>query len=285
VGTPTAILLPSPTATVTPFRLPTFTPTVTPTPFVLVGSGLVNLRTGPGVEYPLVAQLGPNIPVAIVGRNPEGTWYQICCVNGSSVWVAKEHVDAVNDTTSTVLVLAESPPTPTPTATTTSTPTITPTPTATPYPFQIAEGPLYFPTNNELLTVWVKVFAPAGGGQAPLPGYFIRAEFRNSADGSAFESRPNTKGEQPSKDSFEFNLPPGPGSGNRVEFNYKYEFLPPDPKADNPNTTDTRAKAIDGFWRIYLVDGSGAQLSNAIEFDTLAGNLNREVYVAWVLAQ
>jgi hypothetical protein len=282
-NTPTA----SPTATPTPSATPTLTPvppppTATPTPYVLVMTGLVNLREGPGVEYPLVAQLGPNIPVAIVGQNPEGNWLQICCVNGGSVWVAREHVQTVNDTSTVGLVLAELPPTATPTGTPTLTPTITPTPTVTPYPFQVAEGPLFFATSNELLTIWVKVFSGAGGGQTPLPGYFLKVLFRNRADGSTFESRPNTKGEAPSKDTFEYNVPPGPGSGNRVQFNYKYEFLPPDPKEEDRDTSDTRATLIDGYWRIYLVDGAGTQLSDAIEFNTLAGNTNREVYVAWM---
>jgi hypothetical protein len=230
----------------------------------------------------LVAQLGPEIPIAIVGRNPEGNWYQICCVNGGSVWVAAGHVQVVNDTTEVVLVLAETPPTSTPTDTPTSTPTITLTPTATPNPFQVAEGPLYFPTTNERLTIWVKVFALAGNTQVPLPGYFLHVQFRNRADGSSFETRPNTKGEAPSTDQFEYNVPPGPGSGNRVQFNYKFEFLAPNPRETDPNTTDTRLTLIDGYWRIYLTDGAGTQLSDAIEFDTLTTNSNREVYVAWV---
>ncbi len=277
---PTPLPMPTPTPTLTP--LPTEPPTVTPTPYVVVAAGLVSLRSGPGVEYPLVAQLGPEIPVAIVGRNPEGTWYQICCVNGGSVWVAAAHIQTGNDPSDVRLILAETPPTSTPTGTPTNTPTITLTPTATPHPFQVAEGPLYFPTSNELLTIWVKVFDQVGGTQVPLPGYFLHVEFRNREEGSSFESRPNTKGEAPSTDYFDFNVPPGPGSGNRVEFNYKYEFLPPNPRETDPNTNDTRLTLIDGYWRIYLTDGSGTQLSDAIEFNTLLNNPNREVYVAWV---
>lgn len=293
--TPIGGLVPPPSATPTPTETntpliptdtpsPTITPTPTPspTPYIIVASGLVNLRTGPGLEYPLVAQLGPNIPVAIVGQNPEGTWYQICCVNGDSVWVAEEHVSVVNDAAKVALTLSDPPPTPTPTGTATQTPTITPTPTATPYPFQVLEGPLYFPTNNQLLTIWAKI---AGPGGHPLPGYYVQVEFRNSADGSSFEDRPNTKGEAPSTDTYQYNVPPGPGSGNRVQFNYKFEFLPPDPRAENPSSTQTRASFLDGYWRIYVTDSSGRQLSDAIQFDTRAGNLNREVYVAWILAR
>lgn len=293
--TPLGALVPPPTQTPLPSNTPrplipthtptptvTGTPTPSPTPYIMVESGLVNLRTGPGLEYPLVAQLGPNIPVAIVGQNPEGSWYQICCVNGDSVWVAREHVTIVNSVEEVALTLSAPPPSPTPTGTVTPTPTITPTPTSTPYPFQVFEGPLYFPTNNELLTIWAKI---AGPGGHPLPGYYVQVEFRHSAEGSAFEDRPNTKGEAPSTDIYEFNVPPGPASGNRVEFNYKFEFLPPDPKAEDPQSTQTRASLIDGYWRMYVTDASGTQLSDAIEFDTRAGNINREVYVAWILAR
>jgi hypothetical protein len=129
------------------------------------------------------------------------------------------------------------------------------------------------------LTIWIKV---VDGGGGPLAGYHLKVLFRNRADGSAFEDRPNTRGEQPSSDVLEFNVPPGSGAGNRVEYNYKFEFLPPDPKAEDPDTTDTRLKLIDGYWRIYLTDGAGTQLSDAIEFNTLTGNNRREVYVAWV---
>lgn len=275
------LLVPTPT----PLPQPTPTPSITPTPFILVVAGLVNLRAGPGPDYPLVAQLGPNIPVAIVGQNPEGTWYEICCVNGGSVWVAQTHVQTVNDVTGVALVLASPPPTNTPTATPTETPTITPTPTATPFPFQIAQGPLYFPTNNELLTIWVKVMASGGGTDIPLPGYYLKVQFRNRNDGSSFEDRPNTRGDAPSSDTFAFSVPPGPAAGNRVEFNLKYEFLPPDPRATIPNTTDTRTTVIDGYWRIFLVDGAGVRRTDYLEFNTLAGNINREVYVAWALRQ
>ena len=274
--------IPTPTATPT-IALPTSTPTITPTPFVVVANGLVSLRSGPGPDYPLVAQLGPNIPVAITGQNPEGTWYEICCVNGGPVWVAQAHVQTVNDASQALLIVSGPSPTATPTGTATSTPTITPTPTATPYGFQVIEGPIYFPSGNEMLTIWAKI--TAGGGSVPLPGYYVKVLFRNRTDGSSFESRPNTRGEAPSTDTFEYNVPPGPASGNRVQFNYKFEFLPPDPKAEDPKSTLTRASLMDGYWRIFVVDGAGNQLSDIIEFNTLAGNTNREIYVAWSLNQ
>jgi len=270
------------TPTPSPTPPPTSTPTTTPTPYVLVESGLVSLRSGPGVAYPLVAQLGPGIPVAVVGRNPEGAWLQICCVNGDSVWVAQSHVQVINDASGAILVLSDSPPTATITSTPTETPTITPTPTATPYPFQVSEGPLFFPTNNELFSIWASISAPGPDGGVPLAGYYVRVQFRDRDDRATFDDRPNTKGERPSTDRWEYSVPPGTASGNRVRFNYKFEFIAPDPKEEDPFTTETRLTLIDGFWRMYVVDGNGTQLSAPVEFNTLLGNNNREIFIGWM---
>ena len=277
---PTMTLTPIPTFTLVPTSTstPTETPTQTPTPYVQVSSGLVNLRAGPGIGYPLVAQLGPDIPVAIVGQNPESTWYQICCVNGDSVWVAKTHIHSINDSSFVPLVIESAPPAPTVTNTPTQTPTITPTPTVTPYPFEVSWGPLYFPTNNTPLQIWAKLEGPAG---EPLSGHYLQVNYRHREDRSTFERRPNTKGEAPSTDYFDYNVPPGPGSGNRVEYNYKYEYFPPDPLVEDTNTLLTRLDLIDGYWQIYVVDAAGNQLSEPVEFNTLKNNNNREVYVAW----
>jgi len=65
------------------------------------------------VEYPLVAQLGPDIPISIVGRNPEGNWYQICCVGGGSAWVAVRNITTIHDPSEVPLVVSDPPPTPT----------------------------------------------------------------------------------------------------------------------------------------------------------------------------
>lgn len=101
---------------------------------------------------------GPDIAIAIIGRNTEGTWLQARCVNGASVWVATSHVRVVNDLMGAPLVVAQPPPTPTPTFTPTPTGTVTPTPTATLYPFERAVGPEFYPTENQFLTIWVKLF-------------------------------------------------------------------------------------------------------------------------------
>ncbi len=278
---------PTPSATPLPSATPTPPPTATATPFIQVPSGLVSLRTGPGLNYPLVAQLGPDIPVAIIGQNPEGTWYQICCVNGQAVWVAKTSVATVNDASGTALVAADAPPTPTETGTPTMTPTVTATPTSTPYPFERIIGPQFFPTNNEFLTIWAKldIGLPPGGANVPeadpAQGYFLEVLFEGV-------DRPQTNVVEPSYDHFEWSAPPG--AGNRVEYNYKYEFTPPNPDdlercqqlgTPPPECSDKKILIGEGTYTVFVIDGLGNQLSDAVTFDTRANNPNREVYIGW----
>ncbi len=273
---PNATPLPTATSTWTP------TPTATPTPFILVEGGVVSLRTGPGVEYPLVAQLGPGIPVALIGRTPEGTWYQICCVNGASLWVASTHVKVNNDQNGVALVGAgQPPPLPTPTLVPTATGTQTLTPTATPYPFEIARGPEFFPTDNEFVTIWVKIYTGPPGGpdesEVALAGYFLKVKFEGF-------DRLNTGAERPSADQFSFSA--SPGAGNRVKYNYKYEFTPIAPTPVPPATQNPLGASLPfigtGTWTITLVDGAGNQFANPVTFTTAPSNPNREVYIAWI---
>lgn len=267
--TPTPLLPPTPT----PLPTPSFTPAPTATPFILVESGYVALRTGPGPDYPLVAQLGPNIPIAIISRNPEGTWYEICCVNGFSVWVASSHVRVVNDPGGAPLVVAQGPPSPTPSFTPTLTPTPSLTPTSTPYPFERGIGPQFFPTDNQFLTIWVKLYIGQDPTEVPAAGYCVDVKFEGF-------DRPNTNVDKASTDAFEFSAPPG--AGNRVEYNYKYEYTPPDPKVENPGTTETRLTELGtGTWTVYVTDCAGHQLSDAVTFTTAPSNPNREVYIGW----
>lgn len=262
-----------PTETPTPLPSTTPTPTATPTPYIEIESGLVGLRTGPGVNYPFVAQLGPDIPVALVGRNPQGTWYRICCVNGADVWVAAQHVLVFNDISQVPLINAD--PAPTPTETTTPTPTATPTPYQ--YPFQLALGPQFTPTNNQFLTIWVKLFVgPLNNNEVPAEGYFLEVEFEGF-------DRPSRYEEEPSRDVFEFSAPPG--AGNRVQYNLKYEYHPYNPpRASYPGATATPTPLEllgTGTWTVWVKDGLGNQLSEKVSFTTQPFNSNREVYIAW----
>ncbi len=253
---------------------PSATPTPPPTPYITVASGLVALRTGPGVEYPQIAQLGPNIPVAIIGRSTDQAWLEICCISGQSMWVAAQHVTVNNDIALVPESIAEAPPTATPTGTPTETPTATPTFTPTPYPFELAIGPQFFPTNNEYITIWVKLYVGIPPAEEAAPDHYITVRFEG------FE-RPNRLGNIPSAGHFDYSAPPG--SGNRVVYNYKYEYHAPDPNTLDPPSTLTPLELLGtGTWTVYVSDGAGNQLSEAVNFTSTPSNPNREIYIGWV---
>jgi uncharacterized protein YraI len=265
-----------PTETPTPTVAPptaTHTPSPTATPFVTVNAGLISLRTGPGIEYPQVTQLGPGIPVAITGTNPDGTWLQICCISGDSLWIPTRDVVLHNDVSQVPQAPVQPPPPPTPTATETVTPSPTPTLTATPYPFEKAIGPQYFPTSNEFLTIWAKLYVGIPPIEEPAPGYYLTVLFEG------FE-RPNGADWDASTDTFEFSAPPG--SGSRVEYNYKYEYHASDPLTVDPSGQLTALDLLGtGTWTVYVSDGAGTQLSEPVSFTTAPDNPNREIYIGW----
>lgn len=248
------------------------TPTATPTPFIIVDSGLVALRTGPGIDYPLLAQLGPGIPVAIVGRSEDSSWLEICCVSGQTVWVVATHVRVNHDISAVPVSPVSPPPAPTATPLPTETPTPTPTPTATLPPFDRAIGPQFFPTNNEYITIWAKIYIGVSPYEQPLPDYYLTVKFEG------FE-RPNAIGHVGSTEVFEYSAPPG--SGNRVQYNYKYEYRPPDPATINSDATRLQLIGT-GTWTVYVSDGAGNRLSEEVTFTTAPSNPNREIYIGWV---
>lgn len=123
-ATSTPTTSPSPThlpATPTPVpATPRLTPTLSPTPGPhLSAANTVNVRSGPGTDYPVVAALPPNVAVPVTGRNNEASWWQISSPAGASGWVASSVVQASNTTNVPVVVAPPPPATPTPAATST----------------------------------------------------------------------------------------------------------------------------------------------------------------------
>lgn len=112
----------------------------------------LNVRTGPGTHYQVVGSLPSGVTAAIVGKSPNGHWWQIVCPAGTgpqcwasagSQYSAAENADGVpvaavppaptHAATATQSV-ANHTPTYTPTATATTDPAVTPSPTLTPDP-------------------------------------------------------------------------------------------------------------------------------------------------------
>jgi len=71
-------------------------PTPTPVPKLVVSIASANVRNGPGTEYGLAGAVNQGQAFDITGRNPEGTWWQFCCVNGQQSWIFGELVATEN---------------------------------------------------------------------------------------------------------------------------------------------------------------------------------------------
>jgi len=132
-------------ATPTPTTVPTATPTeaftVTPTPLQpadtpapsqptapvssrvegKVTSYGLNVRTGPGMAYPIVGGLSLGDSVEVVGKNTAGDWLQIA-YNGREGWIAAAYTDLTGSLEAVPEVSAPPPPAPTPTPTAPPTP-------------------------------------------------------------------------------------------------------------------------------------------------------------------
>lgn len=116
-ATPTPSVTPTPTAQPTATDVPTPTATPTPIPPQVSASSAVNIRTGPGTNYPAIGTLLPGTPLRVTGTNDTAAWWQIQQSDGTIGWVAASVVEAIN--------VAGVPIVPTP---------IPPEPTATPVP-------------------------------------------------------------------------------------------------------------------------------------------------------
>ncbi len=88
--------------TPTPTSTPTPTATATPTPGVAVvkpgpAQGL-NVRSGPGTDYSVLATLPAGSRLTPVGRDGTGQWVQVCCVAGDQYgWVLANLVELAVD--------------------------------------------------------------------------------------------------------------------------------------------------------------------------------------------
>ena len=121
-ATPTPSAAP-PTATPEP-------PTPTPQPEAAapqaVASRAMNVRGGPGTDFPVIASAATGDSLAISGKNQDGTWYQVCCFDEEQPgWVAASLVTVAGDAAAIQVAadIPEPPPTPTPAPTATPGPT------------------------------------------------------------------------------------------------------------------------------------------------------------------
>ena len=120
---PTSTPTPEPLPSVTPTPAPTATlsPTTSPTsvpPQAVVQADRLNVRSGPSTAYARIGQLEAGAEVDIVGRNEEGTWWQIVYSAGDEgrAWVSAEYIATDIGVGDIPVVEAAPPPEPMPVA-------------------------------------------------------------------------------------------------------------------------------------------------------------------------
>ncbi len=134
--TNTPTFTPSSTFTDTPTATPSYTPTLA-TPEAQALRATI-IRSGPGSQYPKVADVSPEMRLIVIGTSEDGAWFQVMLSDGNVGWLAFNPITVTfeGDIQGVPLVLAptDTPtytPSPTETFTATATPTYTDTPTAT----------------------------------------------------------------------------------------------------------------------------------------------------------
>lgn len=106
-ATPTATATQPPTPTSTPTSSPTPTSTPTPALAALVNNVRLNVRSGPGLVFPVVTVLPPGSSLQIVTQSSDLAWWNVCCLaDGTSGWISAAYVLTSN--------VGEPPATPTP---------------------------------------------------------------------------------------------------------------------------------------------------------------------------
>lgn len=147
---PTKTPTPEPTATPTPEGTPTATPTNTPSakPVAVIRSQTANVRGGPSTAYAIIGRVSSGQRYDIVGKNADGSWWQICCVGGQQGWITGDLVATEGDTGSVAVatnipappVQPTRPPAPPRQPTPTSPPAPPPPPPQPTFPFSLVRG-------------------------------------------------------------------------------------------------------------------------------------------------
>ncbi len=174
-NTPTPAPPPPPTDT----PVPTDTPPPPPAPLeAVVNDGPVNLRQGPGTNYPRLGQANGGDRLPVLGRNQAGDWYQIRLPDGNVGWIAASLV-TLSDPAAAIAVAADIPPPPTPRPVP---PTNTPVPAPAPEPTSqwpvIPVGFYNGPPNPGLSRLRISIKDAAGN---PVNNLFAYAQCWNGS--------------------------------------------------------------------------------------------------------
>ena len=251
-----------------------------PSVLAVVNDDLINIRGGPGQQYPPLRLGMRGDQFTITGRSADDEWWQICCVEERSAWISQSYIDADGpvdgvpvvdpdaDTGDVVVInptptpAPPAPQAPAPAAPVAEVPAVeapaaevpaeSPPPAEPPaptLPFALIAQE-QFPENNNLVRIFLYVYQ----GETVLPGYSLRV----SKDGAELPV---------SAVSADVSGLTWPTASPRQRFhNMKVEF---------PNMNPG------GTWTIELIDGGGAVVGPVATFTMAAGDTNRELYVRY----
>lgn len=85
-------------------------------PWAAITARVLNVRKGPGTNYPVIGQLQQNDVVEIVGKNADSSWLQIVYPTGTigRGWISASYAQVRGSPASIPVVETPPPPTPTP---------------------------------------------------------------------------------------------------------------------------------------------------------------------------
>ncbi|MCC6168192.1 MAG: SH3 domain-containing protein [Caldilineaceae bacterium] len=220
----------------------------------VVNSPLVNVRTGPSTDYEVVNTVERGAEYDIVGKNGDGSWWLICCVDGGEAWIIGEYVDTDGPVDSVPLA---GQPAADASGTDAATDAATPPPAAenpaAPAPAEFTfdlRKQEQFPESG-LVRIFLYVYA----GNDSLAGYSLRIS-HNGADlpveGTSFAGQP----------AFTW---PFQDARQRYQ-NFKIEFSDVDPA---------------GVWEVQLIDSAGTPVGPAATFTLAANDPQQELYVRY----
>lgn len=248
----------------------TLTASGTPTPTahakLTVTQDLINVRSGPGLNYGLAGEATKDQAFDIIAKDSTGQWWQVCCVSGEPVWVYGELAKVEN--TDSVAVAQNLPAAPAPVAAVSqpapaeSAPAAEPAPTDTPAApapapaadpcaniggdgckFKLRGGPAFTANGgSELKLTLAFVHSGIDGGQ-PQGSYFIVL----LKDGQNLMIPDSVRSFDPSVAMRE---------GPNGKYNYEYKV----------DLARLPGNSVAGNYTIWVLDGNGERDSEDYNF-------------------
>lgn len=218
----------------------------------VINGPLINARSGPGLNFEVVATVERGAEFDIIAKNTAGDWWQICCIAGRDAWVIDDFVDTLGPVDSVPVVGQAAPPA-LPQAAATAAPPAVP-PTATPVP---APSETFVLERQEQFaeTSLVRIFLYVYTGTNALEGYGLQV----TKDGAPLPSEGRSFGGQPAF-TWPFQDP-----------RQRYQNL----KLEFPNVPPA------GAWQLQLVDRNGSPTGPVATFTLAANDPNQELYVRY----